>query len=140
MTRRRLAREYCIQALYLIAVGNLSYQKVSVILKNSKENFDTKTQNFVDTLLSGTNKHSSNLNKVIAKYAKNWTLQRMPKVDRCILNLAGFELLHMPETPVAAIIDEAIELAKKYSTEKSGKFINGVLDKIKNERNVGKNV
>jgi N utilization substance protein B len=134
MSRRRLAREYCLQALYLSDIGNLDYQKVVNILTESKSNLDKRTNVFADTLLKGALKNSSNIGLMISKYAQNWTMERMSKVDRCILRLATFELLYMPQTPIAAIIDEAIELAKKYSTEKSGKFINGVLDKVKDER------
>ena len=68
-------------------------------------------------------------------YAKNWTVARMSAVDRSILRMATYEMVFSPErTPVPAIIDEAIELAKKYSTENSSKFINGLLDQLKNER------
>ena len=72
---------------------------------------------------------------MVSSYAKNWTIGRMSAVDRSILRMATYELVFSPEkTPVPAIIDEAIELAKKYSTENSSKFINGLLDQLKKER------
>ena len=75
-----------------------------------------------------------NVDKIIQDYAHNWQIQRMASVDRCVLRLASHEILIMPETPLNVIIDEAIELAKKFSTQDSGRFINGVLDRLKAER------
>ncbi|HUT86344.1 MAG TPA: transcription antitermination factor NusB [Elusimicrobiales bacterium] len=134
MTKRRLAREYCLQALYLTDAGHLDYQKATIILKELKSELDEKTAVFADSLLSGALENSENIDSVISKYATNWTIERMSQVDRCILRLGSFELIYVPDIPIAAVIDEAIELAKKYSTDKSSKFINGVLDKIKDER------
>jgi N utilization substance protein B len=136
MSKRRSAREYCLQVLYLADIGNLNYRNAASLLFDLKCSLDHKTAHFADTILEGTLKNSAPISEAITKYAKNWTMERMSKVDRCILRFASFELLYMPETPIAAIIDEAIEIAKKYSTEKSSKFINGVLDKVKNERKV----
>lgn len=132
--RRRLARERCLQALYLSDIAGLDFQQILSVLKNEFPEFDEKTFSFYNLLLSGTLKNIARINEVVSKYAKNWTIERMSCVDRCILRLAAFELLYTPETPVAAVMDEAIEIAKKYSSEKSSKFINGVLDNIKKER------
>ena len=75
------------------------------------------------------------IDKLVSSYAKNWTISRMSAVDRSILRMATYEMVFSPEnTPLAAIMDEAIELAKKYSTENSSKFINGLLDQLKKER------
>ncbi|MEK9144959.1 MAG: transcription antitermination factor NusB, partial [Elusimicrobiota bacterium] len=66
--------------------------------------------------------------------ADNWELHRMAAVDRSLLRLASYELLHCADTPVGVIIDEAIEIAKSFSGEEAGSFINGILDKIKDSR------
>lgn len=74
------------------------------------------------------------IDPVIQRYALNWTLNRMAAVDRNIIRIAAYEILFMPETPVKVIINEAVEVAKAFSTDDSGKFVNGILDKLKNER------
>jgi transcription antitermination protein NusB len=78
--------------------------------------------------------HLTALDPVIKKYAENWELHRMATIDRCILRMASFELLYDVETPVKVIINEAVEIAKKYSTSESSRFVNGILDKVKLER------
>ena len=77
------------------------------------------------------------LDKHIQATAQNWAMPRMACVDRNVLRLASFELLMRNDTPVNVVIDEAIEIARKYSTEDSTKFINGILDKIKEHRPKG---
>ncbi|MCL2506636.1 MAG: transcription antitermination factor NusB [Endomicrobia bacterium] len=68
---------------------------------------------------------------LIAKYAQNWEIDRMATVDRNIIRLAAYEIIDMPGTPINVIIDEAVEISKKYSTKDSSKFVNGILDKLK---------
>jgi len=75
------------------------------------------------------------IDALIEQYAKNWNLERMAAVDRNIIRLAAYEIMDMPETPINVIIDEAVEISKKYSTADSGKFVNGILDKLKAVRN-----
>ena len=67
---------------------------------------------------------------MIAAHAQGWTLERMPAIDRTVLRIAGFELLDRPDVPVAVVLDEAVELAKRFSTDDSGRFVNGVLASI----------
>lgn len=74
------------------------------------------------------------IDSLIAKYAKNWELDRMAAVDRNIIRLAAYEIIDMSETPINVIIDEAVEISKKYSTKDSSKFVNGILDKLKAAR------
>lgn len=89
------------------------------------------------TIVNGVNEHKDEIDKLINKYAKNWTVSRMNKIDVNILRLAIFELVFATnKIDKAIIIDEAIELAKEYGTDKSYKFINGILDNfVKNEIN-----
>ncbi len=82
---------------------------------------------FVLDLVTGVESRESELDEVLSRFAKGWAIDRMPVLDRAILRMATFELLAHPETPVAVVISEAVELAKRFSTEDSGKFVNGVL-------------
>lgn len=81
-------------------------------------------------IVDGVVDHREEIDELIASYAQGWSLDRMPNVDRAILRLSAWEVLHNPDVPTAVAIDEAIELAKEYSTEDSSRFVNGVLGKI----------
>lgn len=78
-------------------------------------------------LVEGVQQHQARLDEAIAAHAKGWTLQRMPAIDRNVLRVGAFELLARPDVPVAVVLDEAVELAKRFSTDDSGRFVNGVL-------------
>lgn len=78
-------------------------------------------------LVNGVEQNQSRLDEAIAAHAKGWSLARMPTIDRTVLRIAGFELLARPDVPVAVVLDEAVELAKRFSTDDSGRFVNGVL-------------
>ncbi len=81
-------------------------------------------------LAQGVAKHEAELDPVIADASVNWPLERMPTMDRTILRLASYELAQRPEVPLAVVIDEAVELAKRFSTDDSGRFVNGVLSRV----------
>jgi transcription antitermination protein NusB len=81
-------------------------------------------------LVDGTATYRDELDEVIAANARGWTLQRMPAIDRIVLRIATFELFHRPDVPKAVVLDEAVELAKRFSTDDSGRFVNGVLAAI----------
>ncbi len=78
-------------------------------------------------LVLGVEEHQQQLDDAISSHAKGWTLARMPVVDRTVLRIAAYELLQCPDVPVAVVLDEAVELAKRFSTDDSGRFVNGVL-------------
>ena len=84
-------------------------------------------------LVSGVEAHRARLDTAIAATAKGWTLERMPVLDLSVLRLATFELAERPDVPVAGVIDEAVELAKRFSTDDSGRFVNGVLSTLADE-------
>ena len=84
----------------------------------------------VSSLTAGVASRQSQLDEMITEYSHTWTIHRMPAVDRNVLRLAIYELLDRPEVPVAVIINEAVELAKRFSTEESGSYVNGVLSAI----------
>lgn len=81
-------------------------------------------------IVDGVSDHQDEIDELISSYAQGWTIERMPNVDRAVLRLASWEMLYNPEVPPAVAIDEAIELAKEYSTDDSARFVNGVLGKI----------
>lgn len=88
---------------------------------------------FTVSLVKGVNDNMKALDEIISRYAEGWDIERMPLVDRNILRMSLFELFFMSDIPPGASIDEAVELAKTFSTEDSGKFINGVLGRINRE-------
>ncbi|HUC33322.1 MAG TPA: transcription antitermination factor NusB [Ilumatobacteraceae bacterium] len=88
------------------------------------------TDELTQLLVSGVEQHRVRLDEVIAANARGWTLDRMPVIDRNVLRIAGFELLGRPDVPVAVVLDEAVQLAKRFSTDDSGRFVNGVLSAL----------
>lgn len=84
-------------------------------------------------LVTGVETHRERLDAAIASKAKGWTLERMPVIDLNVLRLASFELSERPDVPVAVVLDEAVELAKRFSTDDSGRFVNGVLAALADE-------
>ncbi len=130
---RRQAREAALQILYLADVARLDGTTAAHIIWAGAD-FPPKARRFADLLASGALAHRAALDLLISKYAENWEIGRMAAVDRNVLRLAGFELLHELDTPVSVVIDEAVEIAKAFSTQDSGKFVNGILDRIKSNR------
>jgi transcription antitermination protein NusB len=88
---------------------------------------------FAEPLIKGALEHREEADDLIKKHAKNWELHRIAAVDRNILRLAIFEMLHRDDIPPVVSINEAVDIAKKFSTQDSGKFVNGILDKIKGD-------
>jgi N utilization substance protein B len=88
---------------------------------------------FADPLIRGALQYREEADASIKKFAKNWELHRIAAVDRNILRLAIYEMLHRDDIPPVVSINEAVDIAKKFSTQDSGKFVNGILDKVKGE-------
>jgi len=88
---------------------------------------------FADPLIRGALDHRDEADAIIKTHAKNWELHRIAAVDRNILRLAIYEMLHRDDIPPVVSINEAVDIAKKFSTQDSGKFVNGILDKVKSE-------
>lgn len=82
---------------------------------------------YTSRLVAGVGEHLVAIDDVVGRLARGWSLDRMPAMDRAVLRLGVYELAHEPDVPTAVVIDEAVELAKRYSTEESGRFVNGVL-------------
>lgn len=134
MSNRRMARECALQSLYYADSASLEKDSLPRYTADFKKELGD-CYPFCEDLVKGTTQHLAQIDTLVSSYAKNWTISRMSAVDRSILRMAAYEIVFSKEkTPIAAIIDEAIELAKKYSTENSSKFINGLLDQLKKER------
>ena len=135
MGRRRQAREIALQTLYIIDTsGTPEAEAYAIVNRRADEPGDEKTLEFARSLVAGANAERPQLDKLIEGAAQNWALARMAAVDRNVLRLAAYELLHRLDTPVNVVIDEAIEIVRKFSTEDSTRFINGILDKLKDHR------
>ena len=129
MGARRKARELALQMLFQQDMsGNQPDQIIATFeeLQNSKPN----TREFATKIFRGTVEHMPAIDEMIQNQAENWRLSRMAAVDRNIIRMSVYEFLHEDDTPKLVIIDEAIEIAKKYGTQKSSQFINGILDGI----------
>lgn len=88
-------------------------------------------QSFAEPLIRGALEHRTRVDEEIQKHATNWSLRRMAAVDRNVLRLAAYEMLHREDIPPVVSINEAVDIAKKYSTHDSGKFVNGILDQVR---------
>lgn len=130
---RRQAREAALQILYMMDIAKMPLADASNLIWGGVE-LPPKAKEFADMLAQGASEHRPALDQIIVKYAANWELHRMAAIDRNLLRLASYELLHHADTPISVVIDEAVEIAKSFSTLDSGKFVNGILDKIKLER------
>ncbi|HEY2092897.1 MAG TPA: transcription antitermination factor NusB [Thermoanaerobaculia bacterium] len=129
MGARRKARELALQMLFQHDMaGNEPDMIITTFedLQKSKSN----TREFAVKIFRGTVDHLAELDDMIQAQAENWRLSRMAVVDRNIIRMSVYEFLHETDTPKLVIIDEAIEIAKKFGTQKSSQFINGILDGI----------
>ncbi|MCF6094443.1 transcription antitermination factor NusB [Microaerobacter geothermalis] len=122
--KRREAREKAIQALYQMEMTKNSAEEAiaSVIEAQGGEK-----DSYLFQLVEGTTHNLKKINDTLTPFLKGWAIHRLARVDRAILRLSVYELLFQKEIPVAVVIDEAIELAKKFGTEQSSKYVNGVL-------------
>ncbi|HYL06425.1 MAG TPA: transcription antitermination factor NusB [Thermoanaerobaculia bacterium] len=135
--RRRTAREMAVQMLYQSDLGGsplphiFSSFDVSEYLSGDLGRHKRRVEDafeYAKTLVRGTVDHREEIDGMIRGQADNWRLERMPAVDRNILRLAIYEMLYERDTPKLVVVDEAIELAKKFGSEQSGRFVNGLLD------------
>ena len=138
MSKRRLARENCLQSLYSSDIAGLETASVLASFQMEEFALEVKVFDFYKSLYISTVDNRARIDEIIKKTSLNWEMERMPAIDRSILRMAVCEMMILSDAPVPVIIDEAIELAKKYSTEKSGKFVNGVLDSIARQNNLVK--
>jgi len=124
-----MGRELALKALYKIDIcGGASSDDLAALFASAPN--DSKMRAFANALIDGVRKEELALDKLIADALEHWSVKRLSRVDHNILRIAAFELLHMEDVPTRVTIDEAIELAKTYGDEGSGRFVNGVLDHI----------
>ena len=129
MRKRTLARELVLKVLYQADIRKEPVSAIAQSFSDLSEINDSEIKSFAQTLLSGIEINSKEIDAKILKYASNWDLDRMAFIDRNILRMGIFELLYMPDVPSKVSINEAIELAKKYGDIESSRFVNGILDK-----------
>ena len=130
MRNRTKARECALKILYAADITKDAPGDCSDMFWQTHEGVTKEVRDFTVFLTEGVEKNGKYIDSVITKYAKNWQLKRMATIDRNILRISTFELLFAEEVPPKVSINEAIEMAKKYGDKDSGKFVNGVLDKI----------
>ena len=127
---RREARERALSLLYEAEAKGEAPERVLSSLPLAPEPFAAD-------LVSGVGDHRDEVDGLIRRFAKGWSLERMPAIDRTLLRIGTYELGHRADVPTGAVISEAVELAKRYSTDDSGKFVNGLLARIAKELRPG---
>ncbi|MET0785797.1 MAG: transcription antitermination factor NusB [Paenisporosarcina sp.] len=121
--KRREAREKALQTLFQL-------ENTGLTVEDAKSHvLDGNSDSFYEQLVVGTTEHLTEIDESLISHLENWSLSRLPKIERTVLRLAVFELLFMKDAPAKVIMNEAIELCKTFGDEKSSKFVNGVLSK-----------
>lgn len=148
VSKRRLGRQMAVQMLFQSDLGGASVEEILghfdptevLALETSGADRDrrqlTQAFEYAAGLLRGSLGHREEIDAVIKAQAEHWRLERMPVVDRNILRLAVYELLYESDVPHLVVVDEAIELAKRFGSENSGRFINGLLDGVLKSRSL----
>lgn len=141
MSIKREAREFCLQFLYHFQLPAFKeqkkdldsteiFQRVQEFKQTLDVELNSEAQAYVATMVKGILKTHEELDEILQKYLKNWKLSRISKIEHTIFILAIYELKYQPDVPGKVVINEAIELGKKYSTKESAGFINGILDSV----------
>jgi len=130
MTRRSRGREVALQVLYQVEQNpGVSPEEIHRFIQRRLLE-DRKLCDFTEGLIAGVKEHQARIDAMISQVAENWRLDRMAAIDRNILRLGAYEMLFCPEVPAKVAINEALELAKRYSTAQSSRFVNGILDRV----------
>jgi transcription antitermination protein NusB len=133
MSRRSRAREIALQVLYQCDLNPEQPQEVEQRFLEARLNHNRQLIQFAKDLLVGVRKHQQTIDPLLQSTAQNWALHRMPATDRNILRIGAFEILYT-DTPDRVAINEAIEMAKRYGTQNSAQFVNGLLDRLMHAR------
>jgi N utilization substance protein B len=137
--KRRLSREIALQSLYQIQIARVSTQEaIDVTFEEAQQdneaNLDIVNEemstDYCIELVEGVRNHITMIDQWIVEYLKGWKIDRLSRIDKDILRLASYEMIYRDDVPPKAVINEALELAKKYSTDDSSKFVNGVLGQM----------
>ncbi|KYD13683.1 hypothetical protein B4168_0504 [Anoxybacillus flavithermus] len=126
MMKRHEAREKALQALFQIDVGRIPPEEALQNVMGGEE-----ADSFLRQLVFGVTEHQEEIDELLRANLEKWTLERVANVDRAILRMAAYEMKYLDDVPVKVSLDEAVELAKKFGDTKSGRFVNGVLSKVK---------
>jgi N utilization substance protein B len=133
MGTRRKSRELAMQMLFQGDLGKQKPEEVETLFWGSREDVDDETRGFADDLHRLATQREDEVDALIQKHAQNWRLERMPVVDRNLLRTAVAEMIGYPKTPAAVIINETLEIARRYAAPESIHFLNGVLDAVGRE-------
>ncbi|HEX6922643.1 MAG TPA: transcription antitermination factor NusB [Bacillales bacterium] len=127
---RRTARQKAVQSLFQIDIGKAEPAEAVANVLEENEHED----HFLIDLVQGTSGHMAEIDPVIERHLEHWNMKRIGNVDRCVLRMAVFELNYMDDIPRNVTLNEAVELAKMFGGEESGRFVNGVLSKIAKQK------
>ncbi|TXK83427.1 transcription antitermination factor NusB [Paenibacillus sp. N3.4] len=137
--KRRVAREIALQSLYQIQMNEATPLEAAKIAIHEAEN-DNEAQldvagekiepAYIHELVEGTYSNKVRIDELLEEYLKGWQMDRLSRIDREVLRLAAYEMLYRDDVPPKVVVNEAIDLAKHYGTDESGKFVNGVLGKM----------
>lgn len=126
---RRASREAAMKLLYQLEIQkDNKEEQINYAIEDS--GFQDRDKNYLIDVVEGVNKNIDEIDNIIKSYAKGWKINRISKVDLAILRLSAYELLYREDIPNSVSINEAVELAKKYSSHDAGSFINGILSKV----------
>ena len=129
--KRRLARELAVQFLYQFDLSGGEIVEALPLFWQTQPEINDTGRLFAEELIRGVVEHRAAIDEKISKYTENWDLPRIAAVDRNILRLAMYEMLYRDDIPPVVSINEAVDIAKKFSTHESGAFVNGILDRLK---------
>ncbi len=138
--KRRAARELALQMLFTVDVGRVPLREVMDDLMEDRESptdemlRDPEVQEYARRLVRGTAARVRQIDRLLAERAEGWEVERLASVDRNLLRMATYEMLFAPDVPEGVVISEAVDLAKKYSTEESGRFVNGLLGTLARQK------
>ena len=133
MGTRRKSRELAMQMCFQQDLGKHNPEQVGKLFWGSREDVDDETRGFAEDLYRIANTRQDEVDQLIEQHAQNWRMERMPVVDRNLLRVAVAEMIGYPKTPGPIIINETLEIARRYAAPESIHFLNGVLDAIARE-------
>lgn len=136
MRKRTKARECALQILYQVDIRKDPFEKLAAEFWETQE-VEPEVRNFAESIVKGAVANAKKIDETISRYASNWKLNRMAVIDRNVLRLSTYELLFCKDIPPKVSINEAVDLAKKFGDMESGKFVNGILDRINKEKVAG---
>jgi N utilization substance protein B len=139
MGGRRRSREFALQMLFQWDMLRESFSSIQGTFWSLNQNVAVEVMDFANHLVGGTIENLGEIDVLLARHAEHWRVARMATVDRNVLRLGAYELLFETTTPQAVVINEALEIARRFSTPESIHFINGILDSIRKEKGLEDN-